>query len=322
MMVGRARLSRHLLGTGFELGPGHAPFPLAHEGVEVRYVDRWNPEENAALFPELGPDATFPEPDIVANLDMDRLGSIGDGVADFVIASHVLEHVADPIGLLADIHRVLCPGGVLLIFLPDRHVTFDRMRRGTTLQHLADEHQAGVTEVDDAHIEEFLDSVAAAGAGARLSEDPVERKEQIDANRRRSIHVHCWDQDEFEPVLRYCVDPLGQRWEFVDAALREDGGPDSIEFGFVVRKSVAVVHSSILGDRFGDAWMQWRTEHRDALGQREGESDTELRLMVAATEIEALRQERDALQNELDSLRSTKTFRYTALGRRAFARLR
>src|SRR5436190_9220256 len=119
----RRALARHLHGDGLELGPGHAPFPLP-AGVRVRYVDRWSPAENEALFPELD-DPTFPVPDIVADLDRDRLGAVEDATVDFVVASHVLEHVADPLALLADIHRVLRIGGVALVLLPDRRATFD-----------------------------------------------------------------------------------------------------------------------------------------------------------------------------------------------------
>lgn len=48
----RRRFAARLRGHGVEIGPGHAPFPLPSELV-VRYVDRWEPDENSALFPEL-----------------------------------------------------------------------------------------------------------------------------------------------------------------------------------------------------------------------------------------------------------------------------
>src|SRR5688500_15947632 len=86
----RTLLSRHLVGAGVELGPGHQPFPVPYDGVRVRYVDRWTPDENRTLFPELG-QADFPRPDIVANLDVDKLSALEDDSQDFVIASHILE---------------------------------------------------------------------------------------------------------------------------------------------------------------------------------------------------------------------------------------
>ena len=150
----RRLLTRHIVGSGLELGPGHAPFP-AGPGTSVRIVDRCQPEENRVLFAELE-DAEFARPDIVADLNTDRLEAVADASQDFVICSHVLEHLAEPIGLLGDMHRVLRPGGVVLILLPDRHRTFDRYRTGTPLAHLVAEYESGVSEVDDEHILDFL----------------------------------------------------------------------------------------------------------------------------------------------------------------------
>ena len=87
--------------------------PIPYPGASVRYVDRWQPEENLALFTNLEVGATFPKPDIVANLDVDRLSALADESQDFVIASHLLEHLADPLTQIAEIHRVLKPGGVV-----------------------------------------------------------------------------------------------------------------------------------------------------------------------------------------------------------------
>lgn len=240
----RSVWGRYLLGNGVELGPGHHPFPLTLPGSSVEYVDRWEPSENEALFPELGDSPGFPKPHHVANLDIDRLAILGDAEQDFVIASHVLEHVAEPIGLLGEIHRVLRPGGVLLILLPDRRRTFDRDRAPTSLAHLVAEFDAGVTEVDDEHIREFL----AAESGLRLA-DVDANEELLELHRRRSIHVHCWTDEEFLPVLAYCVRRLDHRWELVDSIVADDAGPDGMEFGFVLVKRDVEVPGDVLADR-------------------------------------------------------------------------
>jgi SAM-dependent methyltransferase len=149
-------LARYVAGNGVELGPGHAPFPLPFPATTVRYVDRWKPDENRQLFPELGDEATFPMPDIVADLNIDRLSMLPDESQDFVIASHLLEHLVDPLAHLAEIYRVLRPGGTVIIMLPDRRLTFDRDRAATTLDHLIDDHATGSRIVDDNYLEEFL----------------------------------------------------------------------------------------------------------------------------------------------------------------------
>ncbi|HEY6316876.1 MAG TPA: methyltransferase domain-containing protein, partial [Acidimicrobiia bacterium] len=112
----RQRLAAFLSGRGLELGPGHVPFDVP-PGLEITFVDRWEPEQHADLFPDL-PGATFIKPDVIANFDTDRLTPIADASQDFVICSHVLEHLAEPIGFVAEIYRVLRPGGIALILLP------------------------------------------------------------------------------------------------------------------------------------------------------------------------------------------------------------
>jgi SAM-dependent methyltransferase len=239
----RRALARHLHGRGLELGPGHEPFPLPH-GVTVRYVDRWAPTENQALFPELD-HPTFPPPDIQADLDVDRLGGVDDATVDFVIASHVLEHLADPLGMIDEIHRVLRFGGVALLLLPDRLRTFDAGRLPTPLDHLVAEHEAGVTAVSDDHIREF---VAATEAGRKPS------AVEMDLHRRRSIHAHCWSEEEFVPVLRYGIDAHGHRWRFVDGLRTGAPGSVGIEFGFVLGRAEADGEGA---ERFLADWRAW-----------------------------------------------------------------
>jgi SAM-dependent methyltransferase len=228
----RGLLTRFLNGSGVELGPGHHPMPIPFPGVSVRYVDRWQPEENLALFTNLESGATFPKPDIVANLDVDRLAALPDESQDFVIASHLLEHLADPLTQLGEIYRVLKPGAVILVFLPDRRYTFDRQRSATPLAHLIAEHRDRVTVVSDEHIEDYLRKTDVWDP----SWTPEQEREQFDLNRQRSIHVHCWSEDEFLPVIEYTVVEMGMQWELLDAVFVEDV-PEGFEFGFVLRRS-------------------------------------------------------------------------------------
>ena len=279
----RRAWARHLVGDGLELGPGHVPFPLPVSGATVRYVDRWEPDTNRALFPELD-EAAFPRPDVVADLDSDRLRSFADASTDFVVASHVLEHVADPLGILDEIHRVLRVGGITIILVPDRRATFDANRPPTSLDHLVAEHLAGVTEVSDEHIVEFVRAVS----GADPSVDDIE------LHRKRSIHVHCWTEDEFVSVLEYGMHCLAHGWQLVDALATGAVGSNGIEFGYVLRKSAGDCDAGrFLADR--QAW-------------------------VAATS--AARADADELTARVAALESSTSWRVTAPLRRLSGRLR
>ena len=248
----RLLLARHLLGTGIEVGPGQHPFEIPLPGASVRYVDRWRAEESSELFPQLAAQSTFTEPDVLADFNTDRLAPIADCSQDFVIASHVLEHLAEPIGFVAEIHRVLRPGGVALILLPDRHRTRDRDRRPTALAHLVAEYEEGVCEVSDADLVEWLEH-----RGMPLGATSEERAHSLDRHRRRSIHVHCWDAPEFLEVILWGIENLDEQWDFVDGSLPSDEFPTGIEFGFVLRRSGTPMDPVTRRRRFEAVWRSW-----------------------------------------------------------------
>ena len=247
----RERLAAFLSGRGVELGPGHQPFDVPL-GLEVRFVDRWLADENARLFPEV-PERPFVQPDVMANFDTDRLGPLRDKSQDFVICSHVLEHLAEPIGFIAEIYRVLRPGGLALITLPDRRCTFDRNRSPTTLDHLLGEYRAGVTEVDDDHIADFLETTSPHIAPS-IDRDLVseaERAAVLEHHRLRSVHVHCWADDEFLPILLFGIEHLDQRWMLMDRIHPEGEG---FEFGFVLKRRSEWRPAGRLARQFEEAW--------------------------------------------------------------------
>ena len=170
----RRRLGRYVTGSGIEVGPGHHPYPLVIPGTKVRYLDRWNPAEHEELFPDLSR-AEFPRPDIIVNFDDDLLTALSDQSQDFVICSHVLEHLANPLAFLSEIYRVLVPGGVILILLPDRHRTFDRLRAPTPLAHIVADYEAQTSTVDELHVKDFLLKTSPESARAWEEASPTER---------------------------------------------------------------------------------------------------------------------------------------------------
>ncbi len=215
-------------------------------------MDRWRAGESSTLFPQMAAQGEFVEPDIIADFNTDRLAPVGDGSQDFVIASHVLEHLAEPIGFLDEIHRVLHPGGIALILLPDRHMTRDRARPATPLSHLVAEHEAGTTEVSEAHVVEWLQN-----RGKPFGDTRAEQLETLERFRKRSIHVHCWDATEFLDVILWGIEHLHHQWEFVDGALPTDVFPPGIEFAFVLRRSELATGSTTRRERFAAAWRIW-----------------------------------------------------------------
>jgi SAM-dependent methyltransferase len=288
-------LTRHLSGTGLELGPFFQPFPVDTPGTRVRYVERYTVEENRALFPEWG-GATFQRPDLVADLDRERLGMIRSGSVDFVIACHVLEHLAEPLGMIDEIHRVLVPGGTVLIALPDRSRCVDDQRRHPpSIEHLAEEFRTNVTHVSDEHVEEYLQALT-------IADDDPGRALDYDVWRSRSIHVHVWDEREFLEVLEYCVSTLGHDWEFVDGVATDDPGQATAwEFAYLLRRSPYPLGAETRLEQFRFAVRQWQGRYDAAC---------------------ALRVRLDAAESEIGAIRASNSWRVTAPMRRISRRLK
>jgi SAM-dependent methyltransferase len=234
----RRRFASHLTGAGVEIGPGHVPFPVPPT-VNVQYVDRWDPSVNSSLFPELGEAPGFRKPDIVANLDADRLSWLSDASQDFVIASHVIEHLANPIAMLVDCYRVLRPGGLLVLLVPDRHKTFDRERSPTPLSHIIDEYKRGVREVDDAHVVDYMIGTrnTLGDPSETLGFTPEMMADLITVHRNRSVHAHVWNLDEFSEVLNFVTEKLGLQWEVIDIMPPGADGSYGDEFGWLLSRT-------------------------------------------------------------------------------------
>jgi SAM-dependent methyltransferase len=320
----RSVLTRHLLGAGIEIGPGHAPLVVPRPGLDVQYLDRWEPDENAELFPELD-GATFPKPDIVADLNKEALQAVRSESLDFLVASHILEHLANPLRILIDIYRVLKPGGVLLILLPDRRKTFDQGRDPTSLDHIISDFEMGMVEVDDEHLVEFISHVSDPGTLAAIQADSSARQAALELHRRRSIHVHCWTLDEFVPLIVCSIERFGNLWQFVDGVATEEQGPDSIEFGMILQKAVSDVSPSDTAAVFQDSFHQWRSERDVKVNLRQAAAQqvqTVAVLNAMRTFLHSARRELGRRLRTLEALLRTRTFPYTRTLRQLYGRIR
>ena len=71
-------------------------------------------------------------------------------IQDFVIANQVLEHFQNPLLALQNMLRVLKPGGVLYLSLPDKRFSFDVDRPVTTVEHVLRDYRRGTRSGPDA----------------------------------------------------------------------------------------------------------------------------------------------------------------------------
>jgi SAM-dependent methyltransferase len=135
-------------------------------------------------------------------LEATALTAIADQSHDFVLASHCLEHIANPLRALKEWQRVLKSGGHLLVILPDRSRTFDHRRPITTLDHMIEDFERGVGEDDRTHLEEIL-------ALHDLPLDPPAGTfEQFKARslrnpENRCLHHHVFTLDSAQDLIAY-----------------------------------------------------------------------------------------------------------------------
>jgi len=121
---------------------------------------------------------------------------------DFLISSHTLEHLANPIKGLAEWIRVLKEKGVLLLLLPHREHTFDHNRPVTTLSHLIADFDNHTDEEDLTHLEEILQlhdlqrdpDVGSAKAFEQRSRDNFNN---------RCLHHHVFDNELVVQLLSH-----------------------------------------------------------------------------------------------------------------------
>jgi len=131
-------------GRGLELGPLDRPILAKRDGFDVQIVDYLDTEAlrekyNSDDHPGVDPSA-IEEVDFVSHGEsLSEL--IGDeGVYDWVVASHVIEHIPDLVMFLQDVERILRPDGRLALLVPDKRFTFDYYGELSTTGQVLDAH--------------------------------------------------------------------------------------------------------------------------------------------------------------------------------------
>jgi SAM-dependent methyltransferase len=121
-----------------------------------------------------------------------RLERLPDSSYDCILASHCLEHIANPIRALYEWKRVLRDEGVLLLVLPHKDGTFDWRRPVTPLAHMIDDFKNDVEEDDSTHLAEVLALHDLSRDKAAGSMDQF--RDRCSKNfENRTLHHHVFD---------------------------------------------------------------------------------------------------------------------------------
>jgi len=180
--------------VGTEIGPGATPIP----GLTPRpiYVD---------CFKAFGTEAVL----------ADYYGHAGDlpfkdDSLDYVVSSHVLEHVANPVAALEEWYRVLRPEGIIYVVVPDRRFTWERRRPLTPVAHILSDYAAKASPCEATHVDEFVFNAdwSVFNASALPEEEMREKsafaqgmKEATARGEEINIHFHTFEPSTIEELL-------------------------------------------------------------------------------------------------------------------------
>ncbi len=296
--------------TGLEIGPLHAPLVRRTES-NIRYVDYASTEVLRASF-------RHPNADPCDIVDVDIVWGerpLGDCIAepvDFVLASHVIEHVPDLIGWLLEVRGALRPGGILGLAAPDRRHTFDLRRPVSTPGEMVEaylrRHRAPSLHqiFDAAALSKDTEDAAEWRLGKSYRGVPAEVMRRLPdaldmvralATEPRYIDAHCWvfTPESFLDSLEM-LSRLGLLPYTVDAFFPTE--PGSIEFQVRLRAD----------DAGAPAIAQSIATVRDGLTAVERTDDAP----PADTGVAAVLTENATLRAELDAIRRSTSWRLTA----------
>jgi SAM-dependent methyltransferase len=194
---------RYLSGNGIEIGALWCPQSLP-PGAAARYVDLFPTDGLRSRYRELD-SRDLAEVDVVD--DGAILSTFADGSVDFVIANQFLEHTEDPLAVLATFARVLRPGGILMVSVPNQRYGPESTRPITTVEHVEHDRLDGGAASRTAHYAEWIEHVERV--------DPARQPELFAARlgslrgAGEKIHFHCWSAEGFVATVVCAIERSG-----------------------------------------------------------------------------------------------------------------
>ncbi|HCB06534.1 MAG TPA: methyltransferase domain-containing protein [Nocardioides sp.] len=137
------------VGHGLEVGPLHRAI-VTRDVADVSYVDVTDRDRLVAHYagdPDVPPDS-IPEIDFWLIDESGETRTLVEATKagapfDWVMASHVIEHVPDIIGWLGELAEVVVDDGRLVLAVPDRRYEFDVHRPASTVGQMLQAHESG-----------------------------------------------------------------------------------------------------------------------------------------------------------------------------------
>lgn len=197
--------AKFLSGSGIEIGALQRRLRVP-ETCRVRYVDRMRVDDLLRHYPELQ-EYPLQAPDLIDNGE--ELQKIAGNSQDFVIANHFFEHSENPIRTLMNLLRVIRPGGVLFMAVPDKNYTFDFARPLTNYEALKQTFMTGIRADRESLFRDWAAYVQNTPA------DTVEARGAELLKDGYSIHFNVWTVDSLLEFLLRARAEFGIPFEIV-----------------------------------------------------------------------------------------------------------
>ena len=238
--------------VGLEIGALDRPLidkKIISESGSIHYLDHLSTADLKKKYQSdssVNLDAIVDVDLICKDGDLDK--SLGTEKFDYVVASHVIEHVPNVIKWLQSIFKSLKPNGILFLVIPDKRFTFDYLRPLTTfgsllnayhekrtIPSIADvyDHYSTAMKIDGGKVWQGLFNnadllpLASSDLAMKTAEDVLKNKNYHD------VHVSVFTPHSFAAILEHLIE---NEFIFPQIVLYQVTKPYKIEFHVALRK--------------------------------------------------------------------------------------
>ncbi len=203
------RAELDVAGRGIELGPLDKPIMSKRDGHRVEivdYLDTAGLRERYGAELHVGVDVSLIEEVDHVSQGQSLTELVGnEGAYEWIVASHVIEHIPDLVSFLQDVERMLSPTGRLGLVIPDKRYCFDHYGELTTTGQIVDAFVERRTRPTAGQVIDYFARTAQVGGAIAWGKTPgvvPELKyglEEVRDGHRRSLdgddfggEIHCW----------------------------------------------------------------------------------------------------------------------------------
>lgn len=152
-------------GIGLEIGASFNPIAPKKEGFHVDTMDYMTRENLIEKYRSQRTTPTEHIEELIEEVDYvwngEKYSDLVEKKYDYIISSHLLEHVPDVIGHINDCYQILKEEGIYSLAIPDKRYCFDIFRKETTFEDMI--QKMGAVGYSDASIIDYVSNIVKNG---------------------------------------------------------------------------------------------------------------------------------------------------------------